>query len=135
MKRVFADAQYFVALINAKDQDHPAALAISQTLQGVTIVTTEEVLAEVLAFFSERGRYLREVAAAYVDDLLTDPEIVIRPQSHKTFIDGFALFKARRDKGYSLTDCVSMLAMQDEKLTEVLTADDHFTQEGFVTLL
>ncbi len=135
MKRVLADAQYFVALINAKDQDHPAALAISQTLQGVTIVTTDEALTEVLAFFSERGRYLREVAAAYVDDLLTDPEIVIRPQSHKTFIDGFALFKARRDKGYSLTDCVSMLAMQDEKLTEVLTADDHFTQEGFVTLL
>ena len=34
MKKVFADAQYFVALINDKDQSHPAALAISQTLQG-----------------------------------------------------------------------------------------------------
>jgi hypothetical protein len=39
MTKVFADAQYFVALLNDKDQCHPAALAISQTLQGVTVVT------------------------------------------------------------------------------------------------
>ena len=32
MRKVFADAQYFVALINDKDQDHPAALALSQTM-------------------------------------------------------------------------------------------------------
>jgi hypothetical protein len=35
MREVFADAQYFVALINDKDQSHPAALAISRTLQGL----------------------------------------------------------------------------------------------------
>ena len=52
MKKVFADAQYFVALINDKDQSHLAALAISQTLQGVTVVTTEEALSEVLAYFA-----------------------------------------------------------------------------------
>ncbi len=75
MKKVFADAQYFVALINDKDQSHPAALAISQTLQGVTAVTTEEALSEVLAYFAERGRYLRQVATAYVDDILSDPDI------------------------------------------------------------
>src|ERR1700722_2118490 len=100
MRTLFADAQYFVALINDKDQSHPAALAISQTLQGVTVVTTDEALTEVLAFFSERGRYLRHVAAAYVDDLLADPDIVIHPQTRQTFLDGFALFKARPDKGY-----------------------------------
>ena len=74
MKKVFADAQYFVALLNDKDQSHPAAQAISQALQGVTVVTTEEALNEVLAFFAERGRYLRQVATAYVDDILSDPD-------------------------------------------------------------
>jgi hypothetical protein len=34
---VFADAQYFAALINDKDQSHPTALAISQTLQGTAL--------------------------------------------------------------------------------------------------
>jgi uncharacterized protein len=135
MKKVFADAQYFVALINDKDQSHPTALAMSQTLQGVTVVTTEEALTEVLAFFSERGRYLRQVAVAYVDDLLADPEMVIHPQSHQGFLEGFALFKARPDKGYSQTDCVSVNVMRQMGISEVLTDDDHFTQEGFIKLL
>ena len=53
MTKVLADAQYFVAPINDKDQGHPAALAISQTLQGATVVTTEEALTEVPAFFRD----------------------------------------------------------------------------------
>jgi uncharacterized protein len=135
MKKVFADAQYFVALINDKDQSHPVALAISQTLHGVTVLTTEEALTEVLAYFAERGPYLRMVAAAYVDDILSDPDMMIRPQSHQSFLAGFALYKARSDKSYSLTDCISMEAMRDEGITEVLTHDNHFTQEGFSVLL
>jgi hypothetical protein len=54
MKKVFADSQYFVALINDKDQSHSAALAMSRALQGVVLSTTEEALNEVLAFFAER---------------------------------------------------------------------------------
>jgi len=135
MKLVFADAQYFVALINDKDQSHPAALTISQALQGVTLVTTEEVLTEVLAYFAERGRHLRQVAAAYVDDILADPEIVVRRQTHQSFLSGFALFKARPDKGHSLTDCISMEAMRRDGISEILTHDGHFAQEGFTILL
>ena len=29
MSKVFADAQYFVALLNEKDQGHPAALNVT----------------------------------------------------------------------------------------------------------
>jgi uncharacterized protein len=135
MRRVFADAQYWVGILNEKDQSHQAAQIISRTLQGVTIVTTEEAITEVLAYFSERGRYLRQVAAAFIADMLGDPEIVVRPQSHQTFEEGFALYQARPDKGYSLTDCISMLAMRQEGIREILTHDDHFTQEGFFILL
>jgi len=135
VRQVFADAHYFVALLNEKDQSHPAALAVSRTLQGVTLVTTEEVLTEILAYFAERGRYLRQVAAAYLDDILADPEIVVRHQSHQSFLSGFTLFKARPDKGYSLTDSISMEAMRQEGITEILTHDGHFTQEGFTILL
>lgn len=135
MKRVFADAQYWVAILNDQDQGHAAAQEISQALQGVTLVTTEEVLTEVLAFFCDRGRFLRRSAAAFVDRILSDPSIVARQQSHQTFEAGFALFKARPDKGYSLADCISMATMRQEGITEILTHDAHFTQEGFVNLL
>ena len=45
------------------------------------------------------------------------------------------LYQARPDKQYSLTDCISMQAMRTEGLTEILTHDGHFTQEGFTILL
>jgi len=48
--------------------------------------------------------------------------------SAQSFLDGLALYEARPDKEHSLADCVSMLAMQREAITEVLTDDDHFTQ-------
>jgi len=40
----------------------------------------------------------------------------------------------RRDKGYSLTDCIPMQTMRQQGLTEVLTHDRHFEQEGFRAL-
>ena len=135
MNKVFADAHYWVSILNDQDQSHAAAEAISVALYGVPVITTEEVLTEVLAFFSERGQYLRQSALAFVEGILINPGIVVRQQSHQTFLDGLALYKARPDKGYSLTDCTSMLVMRQEVITEILTHDDHFTQEGFTKLL
>ncbi len=56
------------------------------------------------------------------------------PQSHDSFMAGLDLYEARPDKGYSLTDCISMNVMTAEGLTDVLTNDMHFTQEGFHAL-
>jgi predicted nucleic acid-binding protein len=42
-----------------------------------------------------------------------------------------ALYEARLDTQYSLTDCISMHVMRREGLTDVLTNDHHCTQEGF----
>jgi predicted nucleic acid-binding protein len=71
----------------------------------------------------------------FVDDILCDPEIVVLPQSHRSFLGGFALHKARPDKGYILTDCISMVAMRREGIAEILTHDAHFAREGFIVLL
>jgi hypothetical protein len=40
----------------------------------------------------------------------------------------------RADKNYSLTDCISMQTMRREGITEALTTDKHFEQEGFRAL-
>jgi hypothetical protein len=42
MRRVFADAQYWVAILNDQDQSHSAAQAISLTLRGVTITPAKK---------------------------------------------------------------------------------------------
>ena len=47
MRRVFADAQYWVAILNDQDQSYSEARAATQALQGVSFVTTEEVLSAI----------------------------------------------------------------------------------------
>jgi predicted nucleic acid-binding protein len=55
---------------------------------------------------------------------------VVLPQTREAFVSGFDLYKARPDKGYSLTDCISMIEMRERKMRDVLTHDRHFAQEG-----
>lgn len=135
MRRVFADAMYWIALASLHDQWHAAAVKVSRTLKGTLIVTTEDVLSEFLAHFSGHGPLIRQASVRYVERILTDSTIVVREESHQNFLAGLAFYKARPDKGYSLTDCISMLAMRAEGITEVLTGDGHFAQEGFTLLL
>ena len=135
MRRVFADAVYWVALASPHDQWHGRAIQASQNLGAAQIITTEEVFVEFLAHFSGYGRQARAGATLYFDTVITDPGVLVRPQSHQSFLAGYALFKARPDKDYSLTDCISMEAMRHEGITEILTHDNHFTQEGFTKLL
>jgi predicted nucleic acid-binding protein len=135
MRWVFADTYYWIALLNDKDQGHAAAQAVSQSLQQDIIVTTQEVLSEVLTHFSGFGRFMRQSATTLIRSIMNDPAIEVRPQSNQSFLGGLALYEARPDKGYSLADCISMEAMRQEGITEVLTHDDHFTQEGFTKLL
>lgn len=45
------------------------------------------------------------------------------------------LYAARLDKGWSLTDCISFVVMQQHGIREALTGDRHFAQAGFVALL
>ena len=68
-------------------------------------------------------------------DILTDEDVTVLPQTRQTFLEGLALYENRLDKGYSLTDCISMNACRTEGITEVLTNDHHFAQEGFVVLI
>jgi predicted nucleic acid-binding protein len=79
MRMIFADTSYWVALIDGRDQWHEKSTAISKSLGNLLVVTTDEVLTEVLAFSSQ--------------------------------------------------------LMKAESLTDALTTDGHFTQEGFTILL
>ena len=97
--------------------------------------TTEEVLTELLNYFGARGPYFRTAASRLVERMRADPSIQILPQSHEGFLAGIGLYQARPDKGYSLTDCISMETMRREGLSEVLTNDEHFAQEGLTCLL
>lgn len=129
----FADSFYWIALVDRGDQWHTRVKAEAAHLADARIVTTEEVLVEFLAAMRQ-GQARRRLAAQAVEMLLADASVEVIPQSHETFLVGLDLYRSRADKSYSLTDCVSMQVMRTRGIHEVLTADEHFEQEGFVCL-
>ncbi len=134
MRRVFADSLYWIALAHPRDQWHADALKVSQTLHGIEIVTTQEMLSEFLTAFRQNDP-LRRIAVRRVHQISADRQILVVPQSDSSFQLGFQLYQDRLDKQYSLADCISMATMRLESMTEVLTHDQHFAQEGFTLLL
>ena len=134
MTVLFADTFYWVALADFTDSAHPQALALTAERASSRIVTTDEVLTEYLTFFSTAPEPLRREAAGSVAEILASPIIRVIPQSRESFLAGLQRYRARPDKGYSLVDCISMQAMRKLGLTEVLTNDRHFEQEGLRAL-
>lgn len=134
MRTVFADTFYWLALANPKDEWHGRAKTIGQRLGLFRTVTTDEVLIEFLNGLSTSGPHMREVAVKMTRSIQGNPNIEVVPASRKLFLGGLQLYDSRKDKQYSLTDCISMELMRERQLKEVLTHDKHFKQEGFVIL-
>jgi predicted nucleic acid-binding protein len=134
MTPLFADTFYWIALVDLTDSAHQRALTITSERADSPIVTTDEVLAEVLTFFAMAPEQMRRKAVTNTRRILDAPGVQVVPQSRESFLSGMALYAARPDKGYSLTDCISMQTMRKNGLTEVLTNDRHFEQEGFRAL-
>jgi len=135
VRLVFADTLYWGASLHRQDQYRARAIRVRAALGEVLLVTTDEVLTELLDGLAERGPNLREVAAQAVRRILADARVTVHPQSRASFLAGLRLYEQRFDKGYSLVDCVSMTTMRRHGITEILTNDHHFEQEGFQALL
>lgn len=130
----FADTFYWVALTYPRDSWHRQVIDWQRSHPAARLVTTEEVLAELLTWFAAHGPIWRAVAADMVERTLRNTQHKVLPQTSSGFRDAVTLYKSRPDKNYSLTDCRSMSAMKSLALQDVLTNDHHFAQEGFTVL-
>jgi predicted nucleic acid-binding protein len=135
VKRVFADTLYWGAVLHPNDQYRAQAIYAREALGAVRLITTDEVLTELLDGLAERGAHLRVAASDAVRKILGDPRVSVHPQSRESFLAGLHLYEQRYDRGYSLVDCISMTTMRRRGISEVLTNDRHFLQEGFIVLL
>lgn len=135
MRAVFADASYWIAILNPQDRLHEQAVAVSRPALVARLVTSEMVLAEVLSFFAGRGSQARQAAARLAADLRNDQGTAIVLQTSAQFQRALALYARRPDKTWGLTDCASFLIMEEQGITEALTRDRHFEQAGFTALL
>ena len=133
MRTVFADTFYFQALLNPTDKAHDQAVAFTSG-NAVRMLTTEWVLTELADGLARSSRGRGEFLATLAD-LQTDADATIVPCDHALMGEGVHLYGQRSDKKWSLTDCISFLAMAKAGVTEALTADHHFEQAGFLVLL
>ena len=130
MKQVFADTFYWVALLNPRDDFHQEVFQFSRTITDVRRVTTEEVLIEVLNFFSDYDALMKQKALRFARKISNEMSICVVQQTHASFQSGLELYERRLDKG-CLTDCISMQTMKQLGIADILTRDRHFAQEGF----
>lgn len=135
MTRVFADAGYWIALLNARDGLHAKARDVSADLGNPRIVTSELVLMEVFNALAGKGEFLRRAAGALFDRIRLHPDAEIVPMNSNAFRDAVALYRARGDKTWGLTDCTSFLIMRQRGITVALSGDREFQQAGFEALL
>jgi uncharacterized protein len=129
---MFLDTSGLHCLHNSRDALHEnAVLAMRRTDR---FFTHNYVLAELVALANARS-LPRRPTLDYLRDLLGDPSIEVLWVDESIHLAGLDLLYRRADKSYSLCDAVSFLQMQNRGITEALTTDRHFEQEGFVRLL
>ena len=93
-------------------------------------VTHNYVLAGYVALCQARG-YSRGAVLRFSFELLENPHVAlvwILPTLHRKAL---LLLQARPDKSYSLCDAVSFVVIRERGVSDALTTDRHFEQEGF----
>ncbi len=129
---MFLDTSGLLSLRDKGDAFHEEAQRLYS--DAPRHLTHSYILAEFIPLAQVRGMPRRE-ALAYVCDLLGNRDVEIQWLDERAFGSALALLRSRLDKIYSLCDAVSFLLMRKLGITEALTTDRHFEQEGFVRLL
>lgn len=131
--RILLDTSYLVALLNKSDKWHAKAVEARQEVEGADrVFVTEAVLVEVGNFMRNKARHH---AVELIEACYKTPNMDVVEVDSALLGRGVQLYRDRPDKGWSLTDCISLVVMDDESLTIAATRDHHFEQAGHQVLL
>ena len=126
------DTSGLLCLADDRDYRHVQAQQLFRSTRSC--VVHNYILAEFIPLCQAR-RLNREKALSFLEDLLADARIELVWVDNTLHDAAFDLLRDRLDKTYSPCDAVSFLLMQEHGITEALSTDHHFAQEGFTPLL
>lgn len=137
MSGLFVDTSGWGHLVDRRQMHHQqtAFLYRSARQQGDKIITTNYVIAELVALLSSPLRISRPDIVAFINGLKSSPYVEIAHIDPDLDSQAWQLLVNRQDKAWSLVDCASFVLMQQRNITEALTTNHHFEQAGFVRLL
>jgi predicted nucleic acid-binding protein len=127
---IFVDSSFFVAVVDRKDQWHPAARALLPVLDGETIIISDLIIAESVTIIGRRsgGKAGEKLYHYFADNC--DPVFI----DEKILKGGMAVF-LRYDGTLSVSDAVSVFIMERENVSRILSFDSDFDKvEGIVRI-
>ena len=132
-ERLFLDTAFIQALLNPRDDYHNQAKQLLPRIRAASEVwITEAILVEVGNAFSA---FNRNGAVQFIQQCYRTDNIKIVSVDTELLMQALALYQSRPDKTWGLTDCVSFVVMQQQRLTDAVTGDRHFVQAGFRALM
>ena len=137
MNEVFADTSGWASFFVDTEPYHAKALRLMEQWQQKTrrVVTTNYVLSELLPLLTMRFHVRRERALNLIENIRLDRLVEIVHIDESLDAEAWKLLENRLDKVWSLVDAASFVVMKNRRITEALTTDHHFEQEGFTRLL
>jgi hypothetical protein len=99
VRPIFADTLYWGAVLHPLDRYRAQVIRAREQLGDICLVTTDEVLTELLDGLGQRGTHLREAAAGAVRKILNDSRVTVYRQSRESPLAGLRLYEQRKDKG------------------------------------
>ena len=117
-------------------QDEPQhAVAVELLAKAnISLLTHNYVIAELIALALIR-RFSRKTVLSFTLELVENPNVDFVWVNESLHREAMNLLLTRQDKTYSLCDAISFVLMHQQRITEALTTDRHFEQEGFIRLL
>lgn len=128
--KLFVDTWGWVAVADRKDNGHEAATEIfRQARRSGGAVTSNFILDETFTLLFKRRPF--EDAWHFTTDVVRSPFIDIQEVTTVRFSRTIELRKQFSDKPkISFTDLSTMAIMLELGITDILTADQHFTHAG-----
>ena len=132
---VFLDTNAWLALVDKNEDNHENAVKLWEEIgrRRRPLVLTDWIIAE--AGNSLAKPPFRSAFLSLLEDILSYPRVDLVFIDRKLLARATELYADRADKAWGLVACASFVIMGDLGIREVLTADHHFEQAGFRTLI
>jgi predicted nucleic acid-binding protein len=132
-QRLLLDTIFIQSLLSKADQNRVRAIGWAKHLRNVREVwVTEAVLVDVGNALSALNR---AAAVRSIDEAYRTRNVRVVTVDTALLRRAIDLYRARPDKEWGLTDCISFVVMTENGIMDALTADHHFVQAGFNALL
>ncbi|HEX6818165.1 MAG TPA: PIN domain-containing protein [Ktedonobacterales bacterium] len=133
---LFVDTSGWADPVLRNTADHEAMEAAYKQIVASNrpLVTTNYVIAELVALLTARSRATRPQILALINSIKRLPQLRILHVDESLDTAAWELLERSPDKDWSLCDAASFVLMRQFSISEAFTSDRHFDQTGFLRI-